>query len=525
VPVKRKDSRSIVVARTCLAKAVERAHLSASGRMPPLRLLASEAGVSLSTMFRAAHELRDDGHLLVVGRGGMVVCGGERTATSIHDPAPRFAQPIRTSPTAAELVRRRLSEELFDGSIRPGGQLPACKELSQRYGVSAATMRKALGALVDEGRLVRSGKQYALKVVPTAPNRTVLLVAPTDWVDTLPYTVPGGPPFWVALEHACRSLSIRLSVYGYFVAVPAAYKGQYRTAFEAHLKTLGRSLLGCIVLGQGARGAYVHPILQTALQCSLPTLLIDQSGHGLPSRISQLPRAGYLRWVDVAGGERSGREMANALMSLGHRNVALFSFPNSLEWSRARSEGFTRAFDDAGFGDRLHEYVLPPGGDSVEEALTQPTRSSVLAALNAAAGTITALGPSWYRADEGLAGRMMSSVNRRALALSLEPLFTQAQARPECTAWVGLNDAVALIALQFLSSKRVAVPQRISVAGFDNTPEGFCAGLTSYDFASTALADYAVRFLTHGVYTDNPSVVVERLGGRVVMRGTVKTTR
>ncbi|MFF5626885.1 GntR family transcriptional regulator [Microbacterium sp. NPDC012755] len=53
----------------------------------------------------------------------------------------------------------QLSTDLELGIHAPGSRLPGERELSERIGVSRATLRAALGALEEEGRLVRSAQR------------------------------------------------------------------------------------------------------------------------------------------------------------------------------------------------------------------------------------------------------------------------------------------------------------------------------------------------------------------------------
>lgn len=61
-------------------------------------------------------------------------------------------------PRSAELPSERLAADLrrrIDaGEFAPGDALPTVNELSESYGVSRATVAKAMRALVAEGRVV-----------------------------------------------------------------------------------------------------------------------------------------------------------------------------------------------------------------------------------------------------------------------------------------------------------------------------------------------------------------------------------
>jgi GntR family transcriptional regulator len=57
-------------------------------------------------------------------------------------------------------IETALETAIDRGRLSPGDRLPAERELAERYGVSRMTLRQALGALEQRGRLVRSKGRY-----------------------------------------------------------------------------------------------------------------------------------------------------------------------------------------------------------------------------------------------------------------------------------------------------------------------------------------------------------------------------
>lgn len=68
------------------------------------------------------------------------------------------AQPPLRVPQLYELVADRLKKSIQDGTYPPGARLPAERDLATTLGVGRATVREAMGALVNQG------------VVRTRPN-------------------------------------------------------------------------------------------------------------------------------------------------------------------------------------------------------------------------------------------------------------------------------------------------------------------------------------------------------------------
>jgi GntR family transcriptional regulator len=57
-------------------------------------------------------------------------------------------------------IETALETAIERGRLSPGDRLPAERQLAERYGVSRMTLRQALGALEQRGRLVRSKGRY-----------------------------------------------------------------------------------------------------------------------------------------------------------------------------------------------------------------------------------------------------------------------------------------------------------------------------------------------------------------------------
>ena len=64
-----------------------------------------------------------------------------------------------------------------------------------------------------------------------------------------------------------------------------------------------------------------------------------------------------------------------------------------------------------------------------------------------------------------------------------------------CTAIAAFNDDLALVIMALAARHGIAVPDRLSVVGFDNTRHGAMAGLTSYDLNGPAVMNAMVGWV------------------------------
>jgi GntR family transcriptional regulator len=73
-------------------------------------------------------------------------------------------------------VKQTLAEQINDGTLAPGAQLPSERSLCERFGVSRVTARRALTALVEDGLVVSSpGRGWYVSDGPLSEPPNMLL--------------------------------------------------------------------------------------------------------------------------------------------------------------------------------------------------------------------------------------------------------------------------------------------------------------------------------------------------------------
>jgi DNA-binding LacI/PurR family transcriptional regulator len=75
---------------------------------------------------------------------------------------------------------------------------------------------------------------------------------------------------------------------------------------------------------------------------------------------------------------------------------------------------------------------------------------------------------------------------------AIAPLLENAFAQTDATAWICASDGSAMAAGAFLGRRG---GRRISLCGFDNTPEAFSERLTSYDFNQENIVERMVAYV------------------------------
>jgi DNA-binding LacI/PurR family transcriptional regulator len=222
-----------------------------------------------------------------------------------------------------------------------------------------------------------------------------------------------------------------------------------------------------------------EPLLVAALERRLPAVVVDQ------------PRKEAVPFVGVDD-EGAARTAAEHLLDLGHERFAIVSFglsPDGHEGiadldrqertafhvSRMRLRGYRAALEEAG---------LPWSGVPVYECQ----------------GSAKELG---YRA--------------------VEALF---RSRQEPTAILALSDQLALGAIEWMTQRRISVPQDVSVVGFDNIPAAASADppLTTVHQDHAEKGRLAGRMLVAQLHEEG-SPGTGLLATRLVVRGSTSPNR
>jgi DNA-binding LacI/PurR family transcriptional regulator len=245
------------------------------------------------------------------------------------------------------------------------------------------------------------------------------------------------------------------------------------------LSSRPKPVLGCVVWSIAPQPRTVVDVARTAVEAGVPVAVLDEGGVSEPMWAGTWSAG--VTFFRLTTSEGPGYRMGLHLTRLGHRKLAYVTPDMSDMVSQRRLQGLRRALTDAGLSPDVD--VLAPQRSLIsEEAVSRsaPFRQWQEGLAAQASEFCAAVGAE---RDDDTPYRFAWEYGRNRLtAVELEPVFESLIARRDLTACVCFNDATALAALAFCQRHRVAVPRRLSIAGFDDSIEAFGRGLTSYNF-------------------------------------------
>lgn len=325
-----------------------------------------------------------------------------------------------------EAVVAGIRDTIAKGALPPGRRLPSERDLSLRYHVSRAVVRKAVRILEDEGDIAHLPN---CRPVVAQKDQSRQELAHPDyrylgiwiWPDMGDY---GASMIIKGVQRAVKDPNLRLMI-------SSAVGENWDTRLESERKFLTRiardpHAMGVITWYLGAEENL--PTLQVLREAKIPTIFIDR-----------LPPEGFD--ADYVGTDNVGssRQMVRHLIELGHRRIAYVSNLDDVSSVHEREAGYFQALDIAG---------MEPDPDLFVKYA--------------------------YKSDD----------HNMAEAKRLVDQFIALPDPP--TAICAVNDTIALTLYEELMRRGVRIPGEMSIVGFD----GLLRWLPSGGYLSSACQSF-----------------------------------
>jgi DNA-binding LacI/PurR family transcriptional regulator len=381
--------------------------------------------------------------------------------------------------------------------------LPLQKSLRDSYRIGHGTVRTALSALAAEGLIERAGSRYRVTrpLRSSGGGRSVHIVgcgleATSTRMDPWTLEIIAG------VEHHVRDMGWE----------PPRYVTAERTGE-------GGNGLGAIDPGTVAgyiavqHWATLPALRMTARAHQLPYVVVDPSDTYTAEASRTFTKDEPAFWL-CTDNRAAGHAMGAHLRSRGHRRIAFISQlpPSRHRWIECRLAGLSDFFAEIDGGLSVFTRTWPRESRSREEGAMLPEVGRLR---------------RFYQGRKGLPAAVTTRVisdlfylnSMVSAGIEAEPLFAAALARKDITAWVCCNDALALIAREYLLHAGVGPGRDIALAGFDNTLHARASDVTSYDFALRELGYAAVQCLVRPQFFPTAARGVKRIPGGLVERG------
>jgi DNA-binding LacI/PurR family transcriptional regulator len=220
------------------------------------------------------------------------------------------------------------------------------------------------------------------------------------------------------------------------------------------------------------------------------------------------------------------------LLANGHRHAAFFSPYHATSWSKRRYNGLVRAYAETGLpletsSEQVQSLRDPSTGvsavlfslDKIPDSMkldetTEETLRSFNAAFHRVSDTVKSAGLVWIRIS------VEQNILYEKIMRAMFPLFEKALHAGHISAWVGVNDIIAIFGLQFLAGNRRKVPESVSMIGCDDSEFAFQYGLSSYNFMFSSMSSRAMAFLLDPLNKAFAAARIIECDGTVVQRAT-----
>jgi DNA-binding LacI/PurR family transcriptional regulator/DNA-binding transcriptional regulator YhcF (GntR family) len=519
-----------------------------NGQLPSLKSLADLAGVSRGTMWKALRHLKKKGMITTTARGKIF----QSTHVSAHAPASAKAP--------AQIWQRKrivIEREIHGGVLSVSGSLfPTSSFLQARYGVSFRTLRKILQALEKDGVIIPFKRSY---MVPQIEQRqhgsTIRLVSGAR--GNL-FSQKFSRQIITSLERECAQHAITLEM-AYVDWQDKSLDQTFRAAADITAPLVAFILP--VDWFESHHPEKLNALLRQMAGTKLPVAIIDMTAEYIPPHEFQIPT---LKTFRIAG-TSAGFTIGQFLLSMGHERTAYISSQHYYSWSKQRLAGMAQRYGNTGLSDNLYVAVSQDIGgfyertiamsglekekflfmitgypqkkmfeaafesdepvfedevfENTPENIRRDIKADFQALFETSSGKFTA--KSFIDMQESV----ILSANRRVNLANLQALFKRTLASTDASAWVCASDDMALSALEYLKTRNIGVPRKISVCGFDNIPEALDAGLTSYDFNFSMIVSRIMRFLlesnrrliqkaSYECIVDVPGLVIQRKSAR-----------
>ncbi|MBN1757236.1 MAG: substrate-binding domain-containing protein [Chitinispirillaceae bacterium] len=488
-------------------------------KLESIRQMASKAGVSFVTMWKALKLFQED------GKGDRA----EIRQVTGHDEDSSEKEVLQetSTPGSWRWVADRFYKDILSGRYRAGEKLPTCKELQQHYGVSFATLKKVLTYLVDEQVVEPRTGGYSIPRLTSSAGHARIVAIGCGWEDGKIWVDHQDKNYFRTLESECLRSNIKLDVIVY-------YRDRERirfvhTASKKDYDLTDRRIIGYIFIVANLEST-PEEVLGRLVAIRRTVAVLDVVGGWKIPRYAQGNR--MVQFFTATASELPAKRVAHYLLEQGHRHIAFFSPFHRAIWSRRRLDTLIDMYTKAGCAKNVRPFVYDTYAYQWDYLKNQEHNEDIHSLINQYAEWKKEAHGEFFKRFGNLGYSIVKYISEWNCASGeiyekMRPLFDEALRDKAISAWVMANDFAATIAIDFLKEHNVRIPEELSIVSFDNTLDAMEYQLTSYDFNIHGIISMMLRFVlaphtvkparkTGSCLEVDGTLVVRRSTGRVV---------
>lgn len=414
-----------------------------------------------------------------------------------------------------QLIYKKLSADILNGTFRPNEPLPGINQLGALYGVSRPTICKVLEGLLSEKIIRRIGVRHYLYNTTNTKRLKIAIVAFGLSRNEIKITSERERNFYRNISSTAiqQNVDLQILCYNDYLDTPRFHipDGQDFYTYIQQADICG-FILSTYHMNNSAR--CLRKIISTGKPVSI--CVEDQQVLESMTRYSRNSRG--ITFFDASYSTIPGKDVGIYLREKGHREIAYISPFHKSTWSRNRLAGLTEIYDARKSHRRVHPFVLDEyvrDYSFMEKVLEKPTF-----ATDVAVDKIVSRIPPFMKNRISSIKMEYDLLLRDALLFTYcEPLIRKASSQPLITAWVCANDLIACMIMDYWKCHDVAADNRPALIGFDNSFDAFERGISTYEFDT---GGETRSMLTHLLYPNSSllskSRRIIRLNGSVIER-------
>jgi GntR family transcriptional regulator of arabinose operon len=336
-------------------------------------------------------------------------------------------------------LREAIQEQIVDGTLKPGETLPSERVMKEHFGVSRATVRQAVNALIQDG---------FLQSIP-GTGTFVLELPVKSTASGLVGLITSSPNFNFFYPQLTAAFNQRIRQAGYGLVM--ALHSEHADLLEQMVDELLAQNVVALAITPPRYGS-IQAILARLRRMSVPVVLIGR-------------HIGGINGVDVVAtdNETIGYTATRHLIDLGHRHIVHLGL---LEYSTGdeRAAGYRRAMNEAGLPPHIYQ-------------LAEETRP---------ADELTSGAPREHLAEPA-----------RVAVHQIWGAATNGRDLPQPTAMFCFNDIVAMGAYKALRELQLAIPRDVSLISVDNliTVRHFEVPLSTFALPGESIGEHSAEIL------------------------------